>query len=259
MPSSLMIDPCPSPSEMLAFTGLSRSTRKVSVPSTFRSPFTWTVMVPEVAPGAIDSAVESETKSLSAAVAVPSTVFQITSTCSVQGPERRTGKLKSVVPAFPSTSITSPTERLQSAAKEAAMVWFAETALNVKFVTAPCETPSASTSTTWKQGLGVMVKAWLPPEGTTTAPLGLIVPPVPAEAVIVKLTAAKVAEIVWAAVTFVKLKEAIAPCETPSTSTLEMANPEFAAIMNPWLAPQFTTTEPDVVMAPPDAAQAYIR
>ena len=49
------------------------------------------------------------------------------------------------------------------------------------------------------------MKAWLPPEFTVTAPDGDIVPFDPAEAVIVKVVAAKVTLIVWLAVTLEKL------------------------------------------------------
>jgi len=50
-------------------------------------------------------------------------------------------------------------------------------------------------------GVRAMVKVWFRPEATLTGPLGLIVPPVPAEAVIVKLDTAKLALMVWPAVT----------------------------------------------------------
>src|SRR5262249_57845393 len=75
-------------------------------------------------------------------------------------------------------------------AKLAAIVWFACTFVKLKLVTAPTLTPSTSTSSTWKQALGVIVKLWLPPALTDTAPLGLIAPFAPADAVIVNVPAA---------------------------------------------------------------------
>ncbi len=37
----------------------------------------------------------------------------------------------------------------------------------------------------WYPEFGVIVKVWLPPSATFTAPLGLMLPPLPAEAVMV--------------------------------------------------------------------------
>ena len=64
----------------------------------------------------------------------------------------------------------------------------------------------------------VLFEPWL----TDTAPDGEIVPPVPADAVIVYEIAEKVALMVWAAVTLLKVYELIAPTEVPSTVTLVM-------------------------------------
>jgi hypothetical protein len=64
----------------------------------------------------------------------------------------------------------------------------------------------------------VLFEPWL----TDTAPDGEIVPPVPADAVIVYEIAEKVALMVWAAVTLLKVYELIAPWDTPSTVTLEI-------------------------------------
>ena len=49
------------------------------------------------------------------------------------------------------------------------------------------------------------MKVWFAPQPTATAPLGVIEPPVPAEAVIVKLLSAKLATMVWLAVTLVNV------------------------------------------------------
>src|SRR5439155_11419574 len=72
------------------------------------------------------------------------------------------------------------------AAKLAAMVWFVVTLLNVYVVTAPTDTPSTTTSTRWKCRSGVVVKLRFVPSLTATAPLGEIVPPPVALAVIVQ-------------------------------------------------------------------------
>src|SRR5258706_15268278 len=65
------------------------------------------------------------------------------------------------------------------------MVWSACTFVNVNELIAPCDTPSTSTFAMLKQVLGVIVNVWFAPCVTDTAPLGLIEPPAPAEAVIV--------------------------------------------------------------------------
>jgi hypothetical protein len=46
-----------------------------------------------------------------------------------------------------------------------------------------------------------------------------------------------------------------APCETPSTTTLATWKPEFAVIVNCWLAPEFTVTEPEGEIEPPVPAE----
>ncbi len=50
-----------------------------------------------------------------------------------------------------------------------------------------------------------MVNDWLAPELTVTAPDGLIAPLAPAEAVMVKVSIAKVAEMEWSAVMLEKV------------------------------------------------------
>src|SRR5438067_8564504 len=103
------------------------------------------------------------------------------------------------------------------------MVWFAVTLLKLYEVTAPCETPSTSTLAIVWQESGVMVKPLLAPQLTPTTPLGLIAPPAPAEALMVKLPEeVNVALMVWLASTLVKVYVPTAPCETPSTSTSVM-------------------------------------
>jgi hypothetical protein len=72
---------------------------------------------------------------------------------------------------------------------------------------------------------GVIVNILLDPELTETAVAGEIVPPVPAVGVIVKLLSAKVALMVWLAVTLVKVYVATAPTDTPSTRTFAMPYP----------------------------------
>ena len=64
------------------------------------------------------------------------------------------------------------------------------------------------------------MNVWLPPGGTLTAPLGVIVPPVPGVDVIVYDNPdSKVATMLWFAITFVNVYELTAPTEDPSTVT----------------------------------------
>ena len=70
----------------------------------------------------------------------------------------------------------------------------------------PNEIPSTTTSSRWKQAFAVIVKAWLPPHGTFTMPLGVKVPLAPLDAAIAYVgEAMNVADIVWLVVTFVKV------------------------------------------------------
>src|SRR5690606_6632896 len=57
------------------------------------------------------------------------------------------------------------------------------------------------------------------------------------EAVIVGTLAVKTTLMVWLAETFVNEYEAIAPCETPSTSTSATVKPQFGVNAYVWLAP----------------------
>ena len=86
------------------------------------------------------------------------------------------------------------------------MVWFAVTLVKEYDVRAPTDVPSTVTFWTLYPHLGVIVKLRLPPELTLTFPNGEMVPPVPAEAVIVYVLVVEVnvALIVWLAVTLVK-------------------------------------------------------
>ena len=72
--------------------------------------------------------------------------------------------------------------------------------------------------------VGLMLKLWLAPELTLTPPTGVIEPPEPAEAVMVKveMLTVKVALMEWFAVTLLKVYELTAPTEEPSTVTLLM-------------------------------------
>ena len=67
----------------------------------------------------------------------------------------------------------------------ACIVWLAVILLKVKEVTAPFDTPSTVTLETVYRLLGVIVYVLLEPLVTETAPEEEIVPPAPAEAVIV--------------------------------------------------------------------------
>src|SRR5262249_44013797 len=71
-------------------------------------------------------------------------------------------------------------------ANDAAIVWFACTGGNVKFVTAPTDEPFTSTSCTWKPRFGVIVNDGVPPSATGVAPLGAMPPFAPALAVTIQ-------------------------------------------------------------------------
>ena len=77
--------------------------------------------------------------------------------------------------------------------------------VNVNVVVAPTGCPSTKTLAMWKPAFGVIVKAWLLPKLTLTSPFGLIEPPGPAEAVIMKVLMSKVAVIVCGVITFVNV------------------------------------------------------
>ena len=70
-------------------------------------------------------------------------------------------------------------------AKVAAIVWSLTTFVNVTRVRGPTDTESTNTSATWRPGSGEMKKVMLAPSSTSTAPLGKMLPPGPAVAVIV--------------------------------------------------------------------------
>jgi hypothetical protein len=122
-------------------------------------------------------------------------------------------------------------------AKLAEMVWFAVTFEKLYVVTAPADTPSTSTVETWYPVEGVIVKVWFAPLFTETAPAGEMLPLPLALTVMVNGFAAKLAEMVWFAVTFVKLYDVTAPAATPSTSTAETWYPVAGLIVYVWLAP----------------------
>ena len=111
------------------------------------------------------------------------------------------------------------------ALKDAAMVWAAVTFVNVYDCRAPAETPSTVTSAISYPADGVIVNVWLDPLFTVTVPEGVIVPPVPAEAVMLQVTTTglKLALMVWLAVTLLNVYEVTAPAGVPSTVTPETA------------------------------------
>src|SRR5437867_3491223 len=74
-------------------------------------------------------------------------------------------------------------------ANNALIVWLAWTFVNVYVPTVPTDEPSTTTSEIAKQASGVIVKLWSLPALTTTAPRGVMVPPGPADEVIVKVWA----------------------------------------------------------------------
>src|SRR6185369_5087384 len=71
-------------------------------------------------------------------------------------------------------------------ANDAAIVWFACTAGNWKFVTAPTDEPFTSTSCTWKPKFGVIVNDGVAPSATAIEPFGEIEPFAPALATTVQ-------------------------------------------------------------------------
>ena len=70
--------------------------------------------------------------------------------------------------------------------KLAEMLWAAVTLEKVYVLTAPTETPSTMIPSILKPLFGVTVKLWLPPSITEVLPLGEMLPPPPALALIVK-------------------------------------------------------------------------
>jgi hypothetical protein len=106
--------------------------------------------------------------------------------------------------------------------KLADIVCAAVTLLNVYELTAPTEVPSTRTFAMVYPVFASMVKVLFDPWLTEIAPDGEIVPPVPADAAIVYEIDEKVALMVWAAVTLLKVYELMAPWDTPSTVTLEI-------------------------------------
>src|SRR5262249_7395394 len=74
----------------------------------------------------------------------------------------------------------------------------------------------------------------------------------------VLLFTAKLAAIVWFAVTLVNVYEPTAPTDEPSTVTSATWNPEFGVIVKAWFAPCATTTAPLGAIEPFAPALAVI-
>ena len=85
-----------------------------------------------------------------------------------------------------------------------------------------------------------------------------IAPFVPAAGVIVKVPEVNVAEIVWLAVTSVKVWLTTAPIDAPSTFTLATWYLVAGVIVKVWLAPEFTVTLPGGEIVPFELAVALI-
>src|SRR5258706_5819649 len=94
------------------------------------------------------------------------------------------------------------------------------------------------------------------PQFVTTAPVGLMVPFGPAEALITYVVSAKLAEIVLPPATFVKVYDPTAPTETPSTRTSAIVWQASGAIVKVWSLPQGTVTGPLWLICPPTPARA---
>src|SRR5207244_12370942 len=103
-----------------------------------------------------------------------------------------------------------------------------------------------------------MLKFWLDPHTTFTAPAGCIDPPGPADAEIVYTMLAKAAVIVWLACTFVNVYDDTAPTLEPSTSTSAIVWQASGVMVNAALLPQAADTAPDGAIAPPVPADAEI-
>ena len=103
-----------------------------------------------------------------------------------------------------------------------------------------------------------MVNAWLAPQPTTTAPLGLIEPPAPALAVIVYGQVERGGDRVVAGHVRERVARDRALPSTPSTRTSAIVWHASAAIVNAWSAPQFTLTLPLGLIEPPAPAEAVI-
>jgi hypothetical protein len=85
-----------------------------------------------------------------------------------------------------------------------------------------------------------------------------MMPPAPAVAEIVNVLIANEALIVWFAVTLLNVNVVCAPTELPSTTTFWTWKPELGVIVNVWLAPELTVTEPVGEIVPPAPADAAI-
>ena len=105
--SSSVIVTVPLPSAIVAFTGLERSTKKVSSGSTRVSPTISTAIVRWNSPGPKKRKSSAGLKSPPPAVAVPSRVSKATVTRFVAGDDRLTWMIASEVPEFPSVTVTS--------------------------------------------------------------------------------------------------------------------------------------------------------
>src|ERR1051325_8132604 len=121
--------------------------------------------------------------------------------------------------------------------KNASIVWSAAILVNVYLLTAPTDTLSTWTSETKEAESGVMLKTSVPPNEAGTAPEGAIDPWGPALAKTVNEWSAKLASIVWFAVTFVKVYFGTAPTETLSPWTSVMKYPVSGVIVKLWLPP----------------------
>ena len=103
-----------------------------------------------------------------------------------------------------------------------------------------------------------MVKVCDAPEYTVKVPLGLMMPPGPAEALMVLGLALNDAAIVWLAATLLKVYVAIAPLETPSTVTSASVKPSLAAMVKVWDPLGFTVTVPAGLTEPPGPAEVVM-
>src|SRR5262245_19587491 len=99
--------PCPWASEIVAFVGLLRSTKKVSFASTLVSPLTWTTYETEPARGAIVTVLSGTLMQSSSFLAVPLFDLARIVMVFVEACEREIVNVALVVPLLPSVTETS--------------------------------------------------------------------------------------------------------------------------------------------------------
>src|SRR5258708_1482013 len=117
-------------------------------------------------------------------------------------------------------------------------------------MTGPADDVSTWTSAMAYPVSAVIVNASESPKFTSDLPGGLIVPCAPAEAAMLNLLIANVAEIVWFACTASNVYCDTAPTEAVSTCTSAIEYPASGVMVNMSESPKFTTDLPAGAMDP---------